>query len=206
MDLADRPDFERRVRALVHGGDVATAVQAVVDGYGSEIYGVICTMVRNEADAADVFSIFTENMWRGFPSFAWDSTLRTWAFTIARNAARRSFRQSRAAPRDQELNAAALNVIQQVRTRTRTWQRTEAKDWFARTRENLPEDDQLLLVLRVDKGLEWDELARVFGGNPSADATLIKREAARLRKRFQLLKDKLAELARQEGIIGANEA
>jgi hypothetical protein len=38
------------------------------------------------------------------------------------------------------------------------------------------------------------------GGEPSAE--VVRREAARLRKRFQLVKERLREMARAEGLLG----
>jgi RNA polymerase sigma-70 factor (ECF subfamily) len=84
--------------------------------------------------------------------------------------------------------------------------RTQTKDWFAKIRESLPPDDQVLLVLRVDRELGWDELARVSLGDPEADGAAVKRESMRLRKRFQLLKDQLRDMAARDGILGAHDA
>jgi RNA polymerase sigma-70 factor (ECF subfamily) len=57
-------------------------------------------------------------------------------------------------------------------------------------------------VLRVDRGLAWDELARVFS-EQDLDEEALTREAARLRKRFQLVKEKLKALAEREGIVAS---
>jgi len=56
----------------------------------------------------------------------------------------------------------------------------------------------MLLVLRVDKGLAWNDLARVMYAEdgPLLDDEGLKREAARLRKRFQHVKERLLELKR----------
>ena len=59
------------------------------------------------------------------------------------------------------------------------------------------EEDRTLLVLRVDRALEWEEVARVTLGVAEPDATLLKRETERLRKRFQLLKDELKGRAKE---------
>jgi RNA polymerase sigma-70 factor (ECF subfamily) len=57
-------------------------------------------------------------------------------------------------------------------------------------------------VLRVDRKLAWNELAEVLhDGEGPLDPSGIKREAARLRKRFQLLKERLVELGRREGLV-----
>ena len=89
-----------------------------------------------------------------------------------------------------------------VRTETLSYLRTEKKDRFAAIRASLPPEDQALLVLRVDRQLSWDELARVMSsdeGEPSADE--LKRESARLRKRYQLVKEKLLTLGERAGLV-----
>ncbi len=85
---------------------------------------------------------------------------------------------------------------------------TQRKTRIAALRQSLSTEDQTLLVLRVDKQLDWTDLARVMradddAGPPPSQATL-KREAARLRKRFQLIKEKLYELGRREQLIKAD--
>jgi RNA polymerase sigma-70 factor (ECF subfamily) len=66
----------------------------------------------------------------------------------------------------------------------------------------LDADDQTLLVLRIDKGLSWNELASVFSrqGEALSDADR-KRWAARLRQRFASVKMRLRALAESEGLI-----
>jgi RNA polymerase sigma-70 factor (ECF subfamily) len=94
------------------------------------------------------------------------------------------------------------DVAEEVRTTTLAHLRTDVKSRFARIRETLPREDQELLVLRVDKQLAWDDLARVFCDEaPSGEA--LKRESARLRKRFQSIKDRLRELMLRDGALKA---
>jgi RNA polymerase sigma-70 factor (ECF subfamily) len=71
----------------------------------------------------------------------------------------------------------------------------------------LPQEDQELLMLRVDRDLPWDALAEVLRGDDEIPLTpdVRKREAARLRKRFQLIKDRLREMARREGLLGEGD-
>src|SRR6202020_2028555 len=97
----------------------------------------------------------------------------------------------------------------EVRTATLPFLRTEQRDAFTRIREPLPPEDQMLLVLRIDRDLPWIALARIVHADanteesPPADhgEETLKRETARLRKRFQLLKEKLVEIGRREGLI-----
>jgi RNA polymerase sigma-70 factor (ECF subfamily) len=92
-----------------------------------------------------------------------------------------------------------------VRTQTLTFLRTQTKKRIAELRDELPEDDRVLLILRVDRGLAWVELARVLLGeriDGGHDDATVKREAVRLRKRFQLVKERLTQLAEKEGLLG----
>ena len=75
-----------------------------------------------------------------------------------------------------------------------------------RLREDLPREEQEILVLRVDKQLAWDDLARVLweGVEPPSDEEL-KRESVRLRKRFQTIKDRLRELWRREATFDSEQ-
>jgi len=67
----------------------------------------------------------------------------------------------------------------------------------------LPQDEQTLLVLRVDRGFSWRELAMVMledaQGVPDAD---IDREAVRLRQQFKRVKEHLKTMAEEEGVLG----
>jgi len=59
-----------------------------------------------------------------------------------------------------------------------------------------------LLMLRVDRGLSWLELAEVmFSGEAALGDEERKTEAARLRKRFQHAKDRLRKLAQEAGLL-----
>jgi len=205
MDEAARIELERKVRERGEAADHQAAATAAIRGYGPEIYGFLLAMHRNDDEAGDVFSQFSENLWKGLPKFAWQCTLRAWAYTIARNA---SYRWKKNAKRRGEvaLSEGAEKVAQQVRTETRSWLKTEQKDRFAALRESLPPEDQTLLILRVDRGLAWEELARVMLAEeeaPSEDD--LKKESARLRKRFQLVKEKLVEMGKRAGLIKPKE-
>jgi RNA polymerase sigma-70 factor (ECF subfamily) len=81
--------------------------------------------------------------------------------------------------------------------------KSEVKSRMAELRQHLPPDDQALLVLRVNRRLDWREIAHIMlDGAETADDAVLAREAARLRKRFQLVKERLRELAQAEGLLG----
>jgi len=206
MDQAARHELESRARALCAAGDFDGAATATVRGYGPELLGFLVAVHRDEAEASDVFSELAEAIWRGMRSFAWGSSLRTWAYAIARNLTRTRRRDAarlqRRAPRAGD--SALDEVAQAVRTQTAAFLRTETRTRLQALRDTLPEEDRMLLVLRVDRELGWSDLARILGdaqGRDVHDAAALAREAARLRKRFQLVKERLHELAKKEGLI-----
>jgi RNA polymerase sigma-70 factor (ECF subfamily) len=205
LSRQDRERIERDVRARCGQGDFTGAATAAIRGFGPELYGFLVGFQRSEQDAADVFSIVTERIWRGLPSFDGACSFRTWAYTIARNAS--ITYQEDAARRAREHvplseSPEVSRLVEQVRTETAPHLRTETKSRVAALRASLTEDERMLLSLRVDRDLDWNDLVRVLhdGGEPLSDEAL-RRESAKMRKRFQSLKEKLGELARREGLL-----
>jgi RNA polymerase sigma-70 factor (ECF subfamily) len=100
-------------------------------------------------------------------------------------------------------------------TRTRNTIATAKQRQLTALRDELPIEDRTLLILRVDRKLSFDEIALVFaenlesvtegergetegGAGGSASRGIDRRrEAARLRKRFQLIKQRLVARARR---------
>lgn len=84
--------------------------------------------------------------------------------------------------------------------------KAEATSKLAEIREALPPEDRMRLVLRLDKGLDWNDVARVMLGEEAPiDEGSLKRAAQRERKRFQILKERLIEEGRRAGLLGSNE-
>jgi RNA polymerase sigma-70 factor (ECF subfamily) len=84
---------------------------------------------------------------------------------------------------------------------------SEAKSQLARLRERLPADDQMLLILRIHRKLAWSEIAQiVLHKGEMADQAALEKEAIRLRKRYQLAKEKLQKMALKEGLVRARTA
>jgi RNA polymerase sigma-70 factor (ECF subfamily) len=205
MTPHEREELEREARRLCEQGARARAAEVAIRGYGPEILGVLLATHRDEEIADEVFSQWSERLWKGLGGFTWSCTLRTWAYTLARNTSISFQRHARfreqlhpPLPDSEALSRIAL----QVRTQTKPYLRTEAKSKLAELRDSLPEEDRTLLVLRIDKGLEWKELARVMlGEEAEVSNAQLTQESQRLRKRFQFLKDRLVEQGRREGLI-----
>jgi RNA polymerase sigma-70 factor (ECF subfamily) len=209
MQQDQGPPEEARIRARLSAGDVDGAATDAIQLYGGEIFGLLLTLHHgDEVAAGEVFSIFCEQLWRGLRGFAWASALRTWAYMVARHASsahRRAARRlaKRAVPLSECAGVAEAEA--RVRTETLSLLRTERRNEIALLRQELPEEDQVLLILRVDRNLPWLDLARIFLGDEAATPEALQRESARLRKRFQLIKRRLLELGRERGMIPTRE-
>jgi RNA polymerase sigma-70 factor (ECF subfamily) len=198
MEAQEREELERAIREKWEQRDLAGAADVAVRGYGPEIYGFLIAFHRDEEDASEVWSRVTERLWAGLDRFGWHSSFRTWVYAIARNTSIR-YRQEkkrRLGAEEPLAEGSQVDIALRIRTDTASWLRTSARDRFTALRDSLPEDDRMLLVLRVDKDLAWNDLARVMHpeDSPPLDEDGLKREAARLRKRFQHVKEQLLEL------------
>ncbi len=193
--------IEQRIRACLHGGDLAQAATAAIEGYGDEVLGFIAGMVREPNSQREVFSMFCEDLWRGLASFKWRSTLRTWCYAIARNAFLRHHRKlTQARQREQPLRESQMtDWTVRMRESTAPYRRTDVKSRFRLLRERLDSDDQMLLILRVDRDMAWTDIAQVMTGPLTAPQ--LKTHAAALRKRFQRIKTTLRKLALEAELI-----
>lgn len=184
MDGAARDLLEGRIRARFDAGDLVGACTVAVEGYGPEIFGYLVGVLHAPADADEVFGDLCACVWTELPRFRWECTWRTWAYTLARH---RIYAFRAGQPRVTPLSQApeVLELAARARTTTEPHRRTEVKTAIQRLREQLDDDERMLLILRVDRELSWAEVARVMELSEPA-----------LRKRFERVKTRLRELAR----------
>ena len=91
MDGKDRSEMEQRIGDALAARALETAATLAMRGYGPEICGYLRAVVRDEEAAAEVFSQFAEDLWRGIAGFRGDCSFRTWAYKLAWHAAARHF-------------------------------------------------------------------------------------------------------------------
>ncbi len=199
--MALQAEVEVEVRALAQGGALQQAATRALDAYAAELFGFLVHLMGNEGDAGDVFSQTVEDMWAALPAFQFRCSMRTWLYVLGRHAGSR-FRRSPWADRARRADGSDVqSLVALARTRTSPWLRTEIKTGFAAIRESLGEEDRAILALRVDRDLPWEDVALVTLDDDAPDQATITREMARLRKRFQLLKEELRSKAIEAGLI-----
>jgi RNA polymerase sigma-70 factor, ECF subfamily len=197
VDASERAELEQGIAAACRAGAWSEAATAAIRGYGPEILGYLLATSGHEQDASEAFSLFCEHLWRGLPGFRGESSLRTWSYRLAQRALARIARgDRRRRARVVPLDATDIEAVaEQVRTQTLPFLRTEMQAEVARLRERLTAEERALLVLRLDRRLSWEAIARVLGDDEPSSEDL-KRSAATLRKRYERVKLRLRELSR----------
>ena len=196
---------EAEIRRACEAQDFRLAATLALEAYGPQVLSFMTARLRSATDAEEVFSVFAEDMWNGLPGFGFRCSARGWLYALARTAVSRHLRAPmRRADRNLHLSHEAVlgALIGQLHSSTQAYQRTDVKDEFRDLREELPEEDQALLILHIDKELPWREIAIVMNEQSELpDDSALEREAARLRKRFERTKVQLKELAIKKGLL-----
>jgi RNA polymerase sigma-70 factor (ECF subfamily) len=196
-----RAEVEAAVRRKCEVGDAGGAVTVAIRGLGPELLGFLVVVTGNPDDAGEVFAELCVRMWKGLPGFRWESSLRTWSYALARRAAY-EHRQRRAAWRDRAVRLSDVPeleaLVARVKTTTMAALGQERLSRAQRLRARLDPDDQALLTLRIDRGLEWRDIALVLADGGAGEAlgeAAATRAAAALRKRFERIKVNLRRMA-----------
>jgi RNA polymerase sigma-70 factor, ECF subfamily len=187
--------LEDRIGKLLGAGEHAAAATVALRGYGPQILGYLQAVLRSSEDGTEAFSLFCENLWIGIPAYQHRNSFKAWAYAIAWHAALRVVQdpqRKRARPLE---TAQAEQLANEVRSLTAPHLVTANKDRLAELRQALDPAEQTLLILRLDRGLSWAEVAEVL----AADGEDVSE--ANLRKRFERIKDRLRELAVSSGLL-----
>jgi RNA polymerase sigma-70 factor (ECF subfamily) len=197
-------DVEAELARLRAEGKLNEVATLAIESYGPDVLGFLAAILRDQADAGDAFAQACENLWRGLPRFEARSAVKTWFYTLARNAALRL--RGASANHPHVPLSMVSELVEQVRSRTALHLRSQVKSKLTEIRDELDEADRVLLVLRVDRGMSWNDIARVIGaseGGAEDDASddELAKAAARLRQRFQTIKKTIRERAQESGLL-----
>lgn len=194
MNEAEREELEASIRAHLEAGESAQAITVAIKGYGPEILAFLVGTMRDENAASEVFSAFSEDLLRGIEGFAWRSSFRTWAYTLARHACSRYLRDPHRRRARRLATDEVAGIVDELRTGTPQHMKTEMKHALARIRQALSPEERMLLILHVDRGMSLKEAAEVM----SSEGEPVRHVA--LRKRFQRVKEKIRRLASDLGL------
>jgi RNA polymerase sigma-70 factor, ECF subfamily len=194
--------LDERLRRAWDAGDYPATATMWIEALGPEIRSFLGALPISGVDTDDVFAYFCEQLWRSLPGLRWGCSARTWSYLLARASWQRALNHAK---KRQSIPLSDLSEVAELvavaRTSTAAYQQTDVKDSFRELRSELSEDDQMVLILRVDRGLDWSEAAQVMAGDGAMSAADLTRESARLRKQFERIKQRIRALAVQRGLL-----
>ena len=148
------------VRELVLADRVRDASDLILARLSPELRPFLHRLLGDVVLADEAHSATCERLWRGLKTFRWECSLRSWSYIIARREASRC----RARHAQANLQQTTLTAAERVPAHTPTRQSlsTTRRDFLDNLRESLSAEDRDLLVLRVERGLAWKEIAAAF--------------------------------------------
>ncbi len=196
--MSAEDDVEQQVGRLLAAGEVAAAATVAIKAYGPQVLGYLTAILRDDDDAADAFSVFCEDLWRGLGGFRGEGSVRAWAYRVAWHAAMRAVRAPYRKKKERLGTGAASVLAAEIRSSTLAHLKPANLDRLAAVRSTMTPEEQTLLILRVDRNLAWKDIAHVLASDDDA------LDEAALRKRFERLKEKLRDQLRgKPGASGA---
>jgi len=185
--------LEAKVQELLARGDAKEAATAALRTHGPEVLGYLENALGDPDDARDVFQRFAEDLWTWLPSFR-GGNLRAACYRIAWHAAARFRREAWRRRRERMRTTMASRIAASI-TSPESRLATKPRDRLDRLRASLDPEDRTLLILRLDREMSWNEVAEILSseGDPI--------DAAAVRKRFERVKERLAKLAKEQGLI-----
>lgn len=188
---------EAALRERFDVGDLHAVATLAIEAYGGEVCGYLAAVLRDDERARDVFADTTVDLWRNLSRFRWEASLRTWIYLLARHRLAAHLGRARREP------AVALSQVPEIaepaatpRSITAPYRRTDVKDLVSRLRQDMPVEDQTLLILRIDRKMSWHEIACI----------VTDRNEAALRKRFERVKQRLRDLAKAHVDLAGNRS
>lgn len=173
---------EARVLEAARRGDAHEAADVCFRAYGAELHGWLVALY-GRPEAEEIYGNFAEALCHAMAGFRGDASARTFSYAVARNVARRHLR-------DRARKRQLLTPLSHHPSALDRAGDTPEPAAPVELLEELALADRELVILRVDRGFSFREIACLRLGT-GAGGTALVREEARLRKRFQLVRDRL---------------
>jgi len=187
---------EDEVRARLSAGDGPGAAGVLFRALGPEIAGYLAAASRDGEAAHEAYARTQEAVLKGLPGWDGRASLRTWVYVVARSHLARVRRDEARRARWWTPLEHHPEALERSAPRPTTRPSTSRLDEVGRLRALLGPEDREMLVLRIERDLPWEAIARIFLGE-SVTPERERREAARLRKRFSAIRERVARARRE---------
>jgi RNA polymerase sigma-70 factor (ECF subfamily) len=171
------------VRRAQKGDDAA--FEMLVSEYQTYAYNLALRVVGNEQEAEDMAQEAFVRAWLALPAFRGQSRFGTWLYRIVTNLCYNRLpvlRREFATMGEEDILGYADKKAGDVSDRLES---RERREWLHRQIDQLPEAYRLLLTLRYQQGLPYEDIAAVTGQPLGTVKTGIFRAKERLRSALQ---------------------
>jgi RNA polymerase sigma-70 factor (ECF subfamily) len=192
--LKSQQKFENEVGACLREGDIEGAAARVIQGCGPCIRGYLRVCLGEDRLVRDAFSAFSEAVWQRIRRYRGEPRLMIWAHRLAYVAAkeRRETSRLRKPAGTRKSRPASRNFS---RTRAATLEPIGAAEDAELMRRELTLEEQTLLTLRIDRQLDWEDIAWVLGQRGGAEG------GTQMARRYERLVARLHAAAIARGLI-----
>lgn len=182
QDVATTSDPEEQALEALGRKDFDSALEILMDNYGTPVFRYCLKMLRNRETAQDVLQTTFVNAYRSFKSFSARSSLRTWLFGIAHHRCLDEIRTSRRR-RDR------FDVVDDLPVRAAPDQSVEGLlvEQAYRTALNdclheLASGSRSAVLLRFSEELKYPEIARILKVGAATCQARVTRALPQLRR------------------------
>lgn len=179
------PSSATQLRLRSEHANFTGAMLQIFQRYAVEVRAFLRARTSSRASMEEVFSVFSEDVWKGLPHYRSQGHPRGWVYAVARNALARHVRfKQRWRHRHVALDLDELEPEMRRSISAQLGNIAQLEPLL----ERLDEADRRLLEQRLVLSRPWREIA-IESASARGDATQaeIAKESARLRKRYQLL-------------------
>lgn len=181
-------DNEQTLIQRAQSGD-HDAFAALVDEHQRYVYNLALRVVKDENEALDLTQETFIRAWTALPNFKGQSQFRTWLYRIVTNLCYNRLPNLR-----RSLNDFGDDVMEEIpepifNSPASEFESTEMKQYLQQAMQNLDSQYQLLIALRYQSELSYDEIASTLNLPLGTVKTGIFRAKEQLRKSLAHLED-----------------
>ena len=165
------------VRERASAGDQAEAARLALEAYGAEIFGFLISALDDAGVARALYADVRQRVRTEIEGFGWGCSLRLWIYSLARRELRE--RRLRRQKVSEGITVGGAASVMETESRREAGV-TEA---IAAVRRTLSEEDRELLILRIDRALDWSDVAVTELGE-NASALAVSAESVALKARL----------------------
>ncbi|MCB0120113.1 MAG: sigma-70 family RNA polymerase sigma factor [Anaerolineales bacterium] len=181
-------DSEQILVQKAQKGD-SEAFEALVNEHQRYVYNLALRVVKDENEALDLAQETFVRAWTALPNFRGQSQFRTWLYRIVTNLCYNRLPNLR-----RSLNDLGDDVMEDIpeshfETPAQSYESNETRDNLYQAIENLDENYRLLITLRYQNELSYEEIASTLNLPLGTVKTGIFRAKEQLRKSLAQLEE-----------------